>query len=155
MIENNENVKATQELLRHANSKTTLDLYAKAVTPSKRQADERIVNQLLAAQQRISEPSNLQLGGSENEFGLCLGCVICYQSRKSFEKWWPETGSNRRRRPFQGRALPLSYLALGWSKGGPCSRWRVCLKSWRKPMHKDLLRQNNLGQYNKPKRCYG
>ena len=27
--------------------------------------------------------------------------------------WWPETGSNRRRRPFQGRALPLSYLALG------------------------------------------
>src|SRR6185369_12971116 len=26
--------------------------------------------------------------------------------------WWPETGSNRRRRPFQGRALPLSYLAL-------------------------------------------
>ena len=27
-------------------------------------------------------------------------------------KWWPETGSNRRRRPFQGRALPLSYLAL-------------------------------------------
>ena len=28
------------------------------------------------------------------------------------KKWWPETGSNRRRRPFQGRALPLSYLAL-------------------------------------------
>jgi hypothetical protein len=27
-------------------------------------------------------------------------------------RWWPETGSNRRRRPFQGRALPLSYLAL-------------------------------------------
>jgi hypothetical protein len=26
-------------------------------------------------------------------------------------RWWPETGSNRRRRPFQGRALPLSYLA--------------------------------------------
>src|ERR1700728_2067719 len=32
--------------------------------------------------------------------------------RKSLNKWWPETGSNRRRRPFQGRALPLSYLAL-------------------------------------------
>ena len=27
------------------------------------------------------------------------------------KKWWPETGLNRRRRPFQGRALPLSYLA--------------------------------------------
>jgi integrase len=53
MIENNENVKVTQELLRHANSKTTLDLYAKAVTPSKRRAHERIVNNLLAAQQRL------------------------------------------------------------------------------------------------------
>src|SRR5882762_9453803 len=29
-------------------------------------------------------------------------------------RWWPETGSNRRRRPFQGRALPLSYLALAF-----------------------------------------
>src|SRR6185437_1169560 len=28
-------------------------------------------------------------------------------------EWWPGTGLNRRRRPFQGRALPLSYLA--WS----------------------------------------
>jgi hypothetical protein len=27
--------------------------------------------------------------------------------------WWPGTGLNRRRRPFQGRALPLSYLASG------------------------------------------
>lgn len=65
MVENNENVKVVQELARHANSKTTLDLYAKAVTPSKRKAHEKIVNQLLAAQQRISEPSNLQLAGSE------------------------------------------------------------------------------------------
>ena len=30
---------------------------------------------------------------------------------KFFRMWWPETGLNRRRRPFQGRALPLSYLA--------------------------------------------
>src|ERR1019366_8470727 len=27
-------------------------------------------------------------------------------------KWWPGTGSNRRRQPFQGCALPLSYLAV-------------------------------------------
>jgi adenosine deaminase len=33
---------------------------------------------------------------------------------KFFRMWWPETGSNRRRRPFQGRALPLSYLALAF-----------------------------------------
>ena len=26
--------------------------------------------------------------------------------------WWPGTGSNRRRQPFQGCALPLSYLAI-------------------------------------------
>src|ERR1017187_10060146 len=32
-------------------------------------------------------------------------------SRGKTRKWWPETGLNRRRRPFQGRALPLSYLA--------------------------------------------
>src|ERR1019366_219862 len=31
--------------------------------------------------------------------------------RGETDKWWPETGLNRRRRPFQGRALPLSYLA--------------------------------------------
>ena len=30
---------------------------------------------------------------------------------KLFRMWWPGTGLNRRRRPFQGRALPLSYLA--------------------------------------------
>lgn len=54
LIENEENVKVTQELLRHANSKTTLDLYAKAATPSKRRAHEKIVNDLLAAQQRMA-----------------------------------------------------------------------------------------------------
>jgi integrase len=51
LIENDENIKVTQELIRHANSKTTLDLYAKAVTPSKRRAHQRIVDSLLAAQQ--------------------------------------------------------------------------------------------------------
>jgi hypothetical protein len=47
-----ENVKVTQELTRHAQSKTTLDLYAKAATPSKRRAHERIVDGLLAASDR-------------------------------------------------------------------------------------------------------
>lgn len=49
MIDNDENIKVTQELLRHAQSGTTLDLYAKAVTRSKRRAHERIVDDLLAA----------------------------------------------------------------------------------------------------------
>jgi hypothetical protein len=43
---------------------------------------------------------------------LSLGYAFSGKSRKSLRMWWPETGSNRRRRPFQGRALPLSYLAL-------------------------------------------
>jgi DNA invertase Pin-like site-specific DNA recombinase len=38
--------------MRHSHSKTTLDIYAKAVTPSKRRAHERIVDGLLAASDR-------------------------------------------------------------------------------------------------------
>jgi hypothetical protein len=34
MIDNDENVKVTQELMSHSHSKTTLDRYAKAVTPN-------------------------------------------------------------------------------------------------------------------------
>jgi len=30
---------------------------------------------------------------------------------KSLKMWWPGTELNRRRQPFQGCALPLSYLA--------------------------------------------
>ena len=52
LIDNDENVKVTQELMRHAQSKTTLDLYAKAASPSKRRAHERIVDGLLAASDR-------------------------------------------------------------------------------------------------------
>lgn len=55
LIENEENVKVTQEIMRHANSRTTLDLYAKAVTPTKRRAHERIVDDLLAAQQELAD----------------------------------------------------------------------------------------------------
>ena len=47
----------------------------------------------------------------------------------SFRKWWPETGLNRRRRPFQGRALPLSYLALGVPK----RTWTVRCAGEREP----------------------
>src|ERR1700722_11015047 len=49
LIDNDENVKVTQEIMRHSHSKTTLDIYAKAVTPSKRRAHERIVDGLMAA----------------------------------------------------------------------------------------------------------
>ena len=48
--------------------------------------------------------------------------------------WWPETGSNRRRRPFQGRALPLSYLAN--SRMG--ARWVALHSSVGMPFHLPL-----------------
>ncbi|MGC1363255.1 MAG: hypothetical protein WA419_18160 [Silvibacterium sp.] len=60
MIENEENVKVTQEIMRHADSRTTLDLYAKAVTPSKRRAHERIVDDLLAAQQELADAACME-----------------------------------------------------------------------------------------------
>jgi integrase len=40
---NGEDVKTVQELLRHASSRITLDLYAQALTPAKRDAQSRIV----------------------------------------------------------------------------------------------------------------
>src|SRR5665213_260087 len=48
---------------------------------------------------------------------------------KFFRKWWPETGSNRRRRPFQGRALPLSYLALAMQFPPGCQERRPVVVS--------------------------
>jgi integrase len=60
LIENDENVKVTQELLRHSHPGITLGLYAKAVTRTKRQAQEKVVNQLLAAQQPASSLEQLQ-----------------------------------------------------------------------------------------------
>ena len=38
-----EDVKTTQELMRHANSRLTLDVYAQALTPAKRAAHLRVV----------------------------------------------------------------------------------------------------------------
>jgi hypothetical protein len=59
MIGDDENVKVTQELMRHANCETTLDIYPKGVPLSKRPAHERIVEGLLpgeASTNRIAEP---------------------------------------------------------------------------------------------------
>jgi integrase len=60
LIENDENVKVTQELLRHSNPGITLGLYAKAVTQTKRRAQEKIVSQLLAAREHIPKPDHSQ-----------------------------------------------------------------------------------------------
>jgi integrase len=43
---NGEDVKTVQELLRHASSRITLDIYTQAVSPAKRQAQRRVVKLL-------------------------------------------------------------------------------------------------------------
>lgn len=45
--DNGEDVKVVQELLRHANSRITLELYAQAITESKWLAQARLVAKLL------------------------------------------------------------------------------------------------------------
>jgi integrase len=44
---NGEDVKTVQELLRHANSLVTMNLYAQAITEVKRKAQSRLVSMLL------------------------------------------------------------------------------------------------------------
>jgi hypothetical protein len=44
--DNGEDVKVVQELLRHASSKMTLDVYAQALTPAKRAAQSKIVQMI-------------------------------------------------------------------------------------------------------------
>ena len=63
----NENVKVIQELMRHAHSKTTLDINARAVTPSKRRAHERIVDGLLAAARCNINPGRISRPGGRGE----------------------------------------------------------------------------------------
>jgi integrase len=47
LTQNNEDVKVVQELLRHANSRVTLDLYAQAGMPEKRLAQSRVVKMVM------------------------------------------------------------------------------------------------------------
>jgi integrase len=47
LTQNSEDVKVVQELLRHANSRITLDLYAQAGMAEKRLAQSKVVNQVL------------------------------------------------------------------------------------------------------------
>lgn len=43
---NGEDVKAVQELLRHGSARITMDVYAQAMTPAKRQAQGKVVAML-------------------------------------------------------------------------------------------------------------
>jgi len=46
LIANGENVKVVQELMRHANSRTTLEVYSQARIREKREAQQRLVKMI-------------------------------------------------------------------------------------------------------------
>ena len=48
-------MKTIQELLRHANSKVTMDVYTQAVTDAKRSAHSRVVRQILGEKENSNE----------------------------------------------------------------------------------------------------
>ena len=54
LTRNNEDVKVVQELLRHANSRITLDLYAQAGMPEKRLAQSKVVKMVLRGEKAVS-----------------------------------------------------------------------------------------------------
>jgi hypothetical protein len=47
---NGEDVKTVQELLRHANSKITLDVYTQAVNSNKRAAQSKVVKMMVSSE---------------------------------------------------------------------------------------------------------
>lgn len=52
---NNEDVKVVQELMRHANITTTMNIYTKALTPAKREAQSRVVDVLIDRSRNVVE----------------------------------------------------------------------------------------------------
>ena len=71
LIANGENVKVVQELMRHANSRCTLDVYSQARVRAKREAQQRIVEMVLPEEGLASEiklqrrEPDERLGGGE------------------------------------------------------------------------------------------
>jgi integrase len=52
---NGEDVKVVQELMRHANISTTMNIYTKALTPAKREAQSRVVDVLMDRSRKVVE----------------------------------------------------------------------------------------------------
>jgi integrase len=52
---NAEDVKVVQELMRHANISTTMNIYTKALTSAKREAQSRVVDVLLDRSRNVVE----------------------------------------------------------------------------------------------------
>ena len=50
---NGEDVKVVQELLRHANSRITMDIYTQALSPAKRQAQSKVIEIIVPKERRL------------------------------------------------------------------------------------------------------
>jgi integrase len=66
LVSNGENVKVVQELMRHASSRFTLDVYSQARKAAKRQAQERVVQMVLPEMIDEAVPA-IALGGTQND----------------------------------------------------------------------------------------
>jgi integrase len=68
LIANGENVKVVQELMRHANSRTTPDVYSQAKIGAKREAQQRIVQMILPDDEVVCE-MRMQRSGPDESLG--------------------------------------------------------------------------------------
>jgi len=53
LIANGENVKVVQELMRHSNSRTTLEVYSQARIREKREAQQRVAKMIMPEDTKI------------------------------------------------------------------------------------------------------
>ena len=107
-------LKTAQELLRHANSRITLDIYTQAISANKRDANNKIMEMVLeAGKARFSAPSPtpsqreplLLEGGkkgvenSQHPRGLKLDLSLCHKPCIFSGLWRGRRGSNPRPLP--------------------------------------------------------
>jgi integrase len=69
LIANGENVKVVQELMRHANSRCTLDVYSQARLTAKREAQQRIV-QMIRPDEGLTSEIKLERNGPDEQLGV-------------------------------------------------------------------------------------
>ena len=92
---NGDDVKTVQELLRHANSRITLDIYTQAVTPAKRDAQTKIVRMIVAGAGPM-EAERERCRKTTKPFRTYVrGGAIC----KCLKKWRGRRDSNSRPLP--------------------------------------------------------
>jgi Phage integrase family len=103
LVANNYDPKLVQELLRHSNIKTTLDIYAQGIyvgqAGSAGDVPDRTVEGLMGGEETGNE---LRCLAQTLRFvGILWASSNRGIPKKCFEMWWPGTELNRRRQLFQ------------------------------------------------------